>query len=136
MTNRLRTLIEEEQEETVDGKKPGTNSPENLLSRFFTKGFISAEAATSALPFILFLALLGMVYIANMNFAEKNVRDIDNLSKEVKEWSYDYKTTKAQLAFKSTLTEVAKHADSLGLKEPLEPPKKIIEEEGQDDDTN
>jgi hypothetical protein len=136
MTNRLRTLIEEEPAETVDGKKPETDSPENLFSRFFNKGFFSAEAATSALPFILFLALLGMVYIANMNFAEKNVREIDNLTKEVKEWSYDYKTTKAQLAFKSTLSEVEKHTDSLGLKAPLEPPKKIIAEEGQDDDTN
>lgn len=136
MKNRLRTLIEDGDGEIASGQKPEKDQPESLWARFFTKGIISAEAATSALPFILFLAFLGMVYIANMNVAERNVRDIDRITKEVKDLSYDYKTTKAGLAFKSTLTEVAKHADSLGLKEPTAPPTQITIEEGQDDDSN
>jgi len=79
----------------------------------------------------LFLALLGMIYIANRQLAEKNIRDIDKISKEVKDLSYDYKTTKAELAFKSTLTEVAKRADTLGIKESMVPPQKITLEEDQ-----
>ena len=81
------------------------------------------------MPFILFLALLGMAYIANRNLAERNIRDIDKITKQVKELTWDYKTTKAELAFKSTLTEVAKRADSLGIKESLQPPQKISAEE-------
>ena len=78
------------------------------------------------MPFVIFLAMLGMIYIANRHFAEKNIRGIDKLSKEVKELSWDYKTLKADLMLKSTQTEVARQVDTLGLKEPVEPPRKIV----------
>ncbi|HEY2581843.1 MAG TPA: FtsL-like putative cell division protein [Mucilaginibacter sp.] len=131
MTNRLRTQIDEEEEvekEIVERKVPEKEIPDNFLTQLFTKGIINAETATNALPFILFLALLGMIYIANRHLAERNIRDIDKISKDVKELSYDYKTTKAELAYKSTLTEVAKRADTLGIKESVQPPQKIVEE--------
>ena len=83
------------------------------------------------LPFIIFIAFLGMIYIGNRHFAENNIRDIDKLSKEVKELSWDFKTLKADLMLKSTQTEVAKVVDTLGLKEPVEPPKKIVIGEGE-----
>jgi len=70
-----------------------------------------------------------MVYIGNRHLAEKTIRDIDKITKEVKELSWDFKTTKADLAFKSTLTEVARRADTLGVKESLQPPQKITVEE-------
>lgn len=129
MTNRLRTQIEEEEQLMLeDAKPPARQIPDNFFTQLFTKGIITAETATRALPFVLFLSLLGMIYIANMNLAEKNIRDIDKIGKEVKELSYDYKTTKAELAFKSTLTEVAKRADTLGVKESLQPPQKITDD--------
>jgi len=130
MTNRLRTQIEEEEAEKklIVEEKPVKEIPDNFLSQFFAKKF-NAEAATDALPFILFLAFLGMLYIGNRHLAEKNIRDIDKISKEVKELSWDYKTTKAELAYKSTLTEVAKRADTLGIKESVQPPQKITAEE-------
>ena len=129
MTNRLRTQIEEEEIEVVEEKSPAREIPDNFFTQLFTKGIVSAETATKALPFILFLALLGMIYIANRNLAENNIRDIDKIGKEVKELSYDFKTTKAELAFKSMLTEVAKRADTLGIKESLQPPQKLTDEE-------
>jgi hypothetical protein len=67
-----------------------------------------------------------MVYIGNKHLAEKNVRSIDKLTREVKELSWDYKTLKADLMLKSTQSEVAKQVDTLGLKELVEPPQKII----------
>ena len=130
MTNRLRTQVEEEEAEKklIVEEKPVKEIPDNFLTQFFAKK-LNAEAATSALPFILFLAFLGMLYIGNRHLAEKNIRDIDKISKEVKELSWDYKTTKAELAYKSTLTEVAKRADTLGIKESVQPPEKIIAED-------
>jgi len=134
MKNKLRTQIDEE-DEKLAGEKAEWDPSENFFTQLFSKGIINAETATKALPFVLFLALLGMIYIGNRNFAEKNIRDIEKISKEVKELSYDYKTTKAELAFKSTLTEVVNQlkADSSGIKESLQPPQKITVEEGQDD---
>jgi hypothetical protein len=132
MTNRLRTQIEEEeaeQQKLIVEEKQDAEFPDNFITQFFTKGFWNAESATKALPFVLFIAFLGMIYIANMHMAERSIRDISKISKEVKELSWDYKTTKADLAFKSTLTEVAKRVDTLGIKESLEPPQKITEAE-------
>ena len=127
MTNRLRVPIEEEEVEKklIVEEKPVKDIPDNYLVQFLSKRIFNAEAASSALPFVLFLALLGMIYIANRNVAEKNIRDIDKITKEVKELSWDYKTSKAELAFKSTLSEVAKRADTLGLKESVQPPHEL-----------
>ena len=132
MTNRLRTQIDEEeaeQQKLIVEEKQDAEFPDNFITQFFTKGFWNAESATKALPFVLFIAFLGMIYIANMHMAERSIRDISKISKEVKELSWDYKTTKADLAFKSTLTEVAKRVDTLGIKESLEPPQKIADKE-------
>src|ERR1700722_14314552 len=136
MTNRLRSQIEEEEEhekKLIVEEIPAREIPDNFLTQLFTKGIINAETATRVLPFVLFLALLGMIYIANRHLAEKNIRDIDKIGKEVKELSWDYKTTKAELAYKSTLTEVAKRADTLGIKESVQPPQKITAEEVKDE---
>lgn len=105
--------------------------PKNFFALMFTEGVISKESATHLLPFVIFIAFLAMIYIGNRHFAENNIRDIDKLSKEVKELSWDFKTLKADLMLKSTRTEVAKEVDTLGLIEPNEPPKKIVIREGE-----
>lgn len=127
MSNRLRAEIEEEdqEKELIVEKKAPREFSENFLTQFMSKGFLSTESATKALPFVLYVAFLGMLYIANRHLSEKNLRAIDKLSKEVKELNWDYKSTKAELAYKSTLTEVAKRADTLGVKIPVEPPQKL-----------
>jgi len=127
MTNRFRTeIVEEEVDRDIRPEQEKTELPRNFVTAFFTEGVISKEVATEMLPFVIYVAFLGMIYIANRHFAEKNVRDIDKLSKEVKEQSWDYKTLKSDLMLKSTQTEVAKRVDTLGLKELIEPPKKIL----------
>jgi hypothetical protein len=128
MTNRLRTEIQEEEleSELIVEEKTVKEIPDNFLTKFLTKGFITTEEATSALPFVLFVTFLGMIYIANRHLAEKNIRDIDKINKQVKELSWEYKVTKADLAYKSTLSEVAKRVDTLGVKESIEPAQKIV----------
>ena len=127
--NRLRTEIEEEQEPVIK-QKPVEKKEEvptnNFFTHLFSKGKMSKESATEALPFLLFVALLGMIYIGNRHNAENNIRKIDGLSKEVKELSWDFKTLKSDLMFKSRQTEVIKRVDSLiGLKVSIEPPIKL-----------
>lgn len=136
--NKFRDNIEPEdsplEEEEIFLKKPEKleeKAEPGFLRKVFTEGVVSKEDATAMLPFILFLAFLGMVYIANSHMAVNNIRTIDKLSKEVKELSYEYKSLKADLMFKSKLTEVQKKVDTLGIKELIEPPKKIIISENE-----
>jgi len=133
--NRFREKIEEElaEEDSVEQQEePKLKEPKKdgnatiFFKKLFTEGAVSKETATDILPYLLFLCVLGMIYIANSHMAVKNIRDIDRLSKEVKESSWEYKSLKADLMFKSKMTEVAKKVDTLGLEELIEPPKKII----------
>lgn len=135
MNNEFKRKIEEvveeqdsEHEEEVEVKKEPVK--EGSATVFFRKllvdGVVSKEAATDMLPYLVFLCVLGMVYIANSHMAMKNIRDIDRLSKEVKELGWEYKSLKSDLMFKSKLTKVAETVDTLGLKELIEPPKKIV----------
>ena len=128
MSNQFRQLVEED--EVPDEVQPEVRGkaelPRNFFTQLLTEGVISKQAATDMLPFIIFMAFLGMVYISNRHLAENNIRTIDKLGKEVKELSWDFKTTKADLMLKSTQTEVAKLVDTLGLKESVEPPNKIV----------
>ncbi|HMI02648.1 MAG TPA: FtsL-like putative cell division protein [Pedobacter sp.] len=130
MNNRFREHIDDEpeMEEEIELKvKKNAPEGENLFfKKLFAEGVVSKEAATQMLPYIIFLSMLCMLYIANSHMAIKNIRKIDQLNKEVKELSWEYKSLKADLMFKSKLTEVAKKVDTLGIKELTEPPKKIL----------
>lgn len=133
MTNKLRSQIEEEEREKklIVEENNSREIPDNYVMQHLAAIF-TAEKASRALPFILFLALLGMIYIANRNLAEQSIRDIDKISKQVKELSWEYKTSKAELAYKSTLTQVAKRADTLGIAESVQPPQKLKEEDSDE----
>jgi hypothetical protein len=139
MANQFRTNKVEEDIEPIEMVEANSNLdekveiPKNFFTQLFTEGVISKQAATDILPFIFFIAFLGMIYIANRHFAENNIRDIDKLSTEVKELSWDFKTLKADLMLKSTQTEVAKEVDTIGLIEPNDPPKKIMITTGEFD---
>ncbi len=130
MANRFRRQEEEEHEEDQIVEEVEQVKKRSLPRNFFTtllmEGVVSKEAASEMMPFIIFIAFLGMIYIGNRHFAENNIREIDKLNKEVKEFSWDFKTLKADLMLKSTQTEVSKKVDTLGLKEPVAPPVKIM----------
>jgi len=78
------------------------------------------------LPFIFFIAAIGIFYIANAHYAEKNVREIDQIEKRLNELRWEYMTTKSELEYISKQSEVAKMLEPAGLKELREPPKKIV----------
>jgi hypothetical protein len=134
MSNRFLKNNEEELKEDDEPRlkvkkekvKKSGESTDAFFRKFLTEGVVTKEAATEMLPFLLFISFLCMLYIANSHMAVKNIRDIDKLSKEVKELSWEYKSLKADLMYKSKLTEVAKKVDTLGIKVLTVPPKKLI----------
>ncbi|HEY9125049.1 MAG TPA: FtsL-like putative cell division protein [Bacteroidales bacterium] len=88
--------------------------------------FASAEIR-SQLPFIVFLAFLGFVYIANRYHAERLMRNTLKLKQELDELRAESITTASELMFLSRQSQVQKfvNQENLGLKEAVAPPKRI-----------
>lgn len=86
---------------------------------------INYQLITRNLPFLLFLAVIALVYISNSHLAEKKIRRINKLSREIKELKWEYLSVKSELMFRSKLSEVSKAVEPLGLKELSTPPQRI-----------
>ncbi len=112
--------------EIANQKKEDSRSTRNLFSLVFDKEWLTKERVIGIFPFVIFIVFLGMIYITNKQIAEKNMREIDKINKELKEAKWDYLTTKTQLMDRSKQTDVAKRVELLGLKEAVVPPKKIV----------
>jgi hypothetical protein len=67
-----------------------------------------------------------MLYIANKHYAEKNIRQIEKINKELKELKWEHLTAKSILMSKSKQSEVAKITKIFGLNEAVTPPTKIV----------
>ena len=94
------------------------------LENYFEEGF-----PVQYLPKILFVMVLGLLYISNTHNAEKTVRRIDQIHAEVEDLRADYTTLKSDLMFASKQSEVARKVKAMGLKESLKPPTKIVVDE-------
>jgi hypothetical protein len=79
------------------------------------------------IPFFLFLSVLAVVYIANGHYADKTVRSINKVNRELKELQYEYKTLKSEVMYRSKQSELAKAVQPLGLKELTVPPAVLVD---------
>lgn len=89
-------------------------------------GLFSSDYILRNMPFVLFLGFLAIVYIANVHLAERNVRQIQELRRELKELRWYYMTLQAENMYKSRRSEMARSVEELGLKPLPDNPKKII----------
>ena len=80
------------------------------------------------LPFVFFLFFLGLIYIANANFADKQVRKIQTLEKEIKDLKWRYNAAKAELMFDTKQSEVERIVTPFGLRASNQRTKRIIVE--------
>jgi len=87
---------------------------------------ISTAWLINNLVFLVFLAFLAAIYIANTHYAERKVRQIQTLQKELKEERWRYMSLKSELMYDSKQVKVARRAGELGLKELTEQPNKIV----------
>ncbi|MEI7896115.1 MAG: FtsL-like putative cell division protein [bacterium] len=93
---------------------------------FLGGDYLSKEWVTGNLLFILYVALLAMIYIANTYYTEKKFKSIERTKTELKELRYEYITTKSILMFQGRQSEISKRAIIQGLKEAKMPPYKIL----------
>lgn len=89
-------------------------------------GIFTKDMLIGVMPFILFLAGIGLLYIANSYYAERTIREIDAVSRELKTLRTEYITGKSELMMICKQSEVARAVAPLGLLEPTEAPKKIV----------
>lgn len=89
---------------------------------------ISYKAIVNNIPFISFIALLGVVYISNSMKAIEMQREISKEKASLKELRWRYMDVKSRLIKTKKETEVIYNAEKLGLK-PLALPAYTIETE-------
>jgi len=126
MTNRVNKINRktEKAREKVSGKtrqrKLIKGTHDVLDGSFLREGNL-----TKKICFILFLAVIGLLYIANNHFAEKKIREIDRIRLVNKELSFDYLSMKTRLNEKKRASYLAEKLKKYGIEPSVEPPEKI-----------
>lgn len=115
--------------EAIQEPKPRKRSSRGARSfiRFMNLfGVFDRNQIVKSMPFILFVTLLIIGYIANSYYAERVIREIDHTKNELKEKRAEYISTKSELVSQSKQSEVARSLEAAEVKESTEPPKKLI----------
>jgi len=108
-------------------QKKSTLRSANKLAKSLVEGVnINLETVVRQIPFVLFLALIAILYIANSYYAENTVRDINKAKNELKDLRAEYIYTKSELMFSSRQSEVATMVADQEIKESTVPPQTII----------
>lgn len=86
------------------------------------KYWFNSQWIVRNIPYFLFLAVLAILYIYNGHYSDNTIKDINKISKEIKELQYEYKTLKSEVMLQSKQSELLKAVAPLGLKPLTEPP--------------
>ncbi|MEO8712034.1 MAG: FtsL-like putative cell division protein [Parafilimonas sp.] len=89
------------------------------------RGHINYTWILKHLSFLMFLALLAIIYIANGHWADNTMRDINTTTRQVKNMEYEYKNLKSLEMYRSRESQVTQAASALGLKPAADPPVKL-----------
>jgi len=112
-----------EQQEHIDPK----TSKKQFLRSIIDGSLLTRELILKHLPFISYLLLLGLIYIANRNHAEHLLRETIQLKKEIEELKAEQLSVSSKLMQISQQSEVEKlmQQQQLDLSNSDKPPFKI-----------
>lgn len=79
-------------------------------------GTLAVEWVLKNLTFTVFLGFLAIIYIANAHFAEKNIREIQVLQRELKDLRWYYKSLLSENMYNSKQSVVADKVAQDGLR--------------------
>lgn len=96
------------------------------LGSYFAIGSMGASLVLKNFPFVLFLGFLTVIYIANAHFAEKQIRQIQVLQKDVKELKRQYNALKSEIMYQSRLAEIEDEVEGMGLTKKTGRVKRIV----------
>jgi len=77
------------------------------------------------LPFVFFAGFLAILYIANSHYAEKKVREIQSLQKELQNEKWRYMAIEADIMYSTTQSQLNDGVVKAGLEKPKEAPYKF-----------
>ena len=86
---------------------------------------ISQAWLVKNIPFFLFLSVLAIVYIYNGHHAEKSIKDMNKISRELKHLQYEYKMVRSEWMFMTKQSEVVQAVKPFGLQEITAPPDEL-----------
>jgi len=113
------------------GKNPFTRKKVGKSLHSLLDGtFLTKDKFMRAMPFIIFLMILGVIYISNIFHVERTKRQIDDLEEELREYRYEYISSRSKLMFESKPSEIVLKLKETGIGESMDPPKKIIISQG------
>lgn len=90
---------------------------------------VSSMMLYKNLPFLLVLCLLGLLYIANVHYAEKHIKQSQALIEDIKELKWDYWTLKSGILYKSTEGQISKKVSDKQIYIRKDAPKTILKVE-------
>ncbi|MBE0663177.1 MAG: hypothetical protein IH597_12020 [Bacteroidales bacterium] len=114
------------------GGKNRTQKVAHSVTEVMGGNFLTREYVVKQLPFLIFIVLLSLLYIANSYSSEKLAIKTERLKKANEELRYEQILMKSKLMHYSRQSEVARKLKDTGLKESTIPPHKIIVKTTQD----
>lgn len=109
-------------------EKAKNNKKKGGVKSFIGGTILTDDRITKQLPFVFFLAVLGILLIANRNWSERTIRKVEVLKDTLDELRSESITLSAKLMDASRPSEVLRKVENAGidLQEPISPPKKLI----------
>jgi hypothetical protein len=114
----------------VPKAKKKKNTP---LKSILQGTILTREKVVKQLPFLIYMVMIAVLYIANSYNADKGIIESVRLKKANEEYRYAYISTHSKLMNVSRQSELAHKLITTGLKELKVPPRKIIVPEKEDD---
>lgn len=117
--------------DSIEHKEPKKKKSGKSVFALIENVFKLEEAFKKETPFklvprIIFLVCLGVFYIWNTHYSDRLSRNFEKTKKDVQDLRADYTTLKADYMYESKQSEVAKKVESIGLKEGVKAPEKIV----------
>jgi len=125
-TNKLKDKEVEIHDQPVKEKKLKIDGSIGKAAKGVLAGDFLSDRSFQYFPFLLYLALMASVYIANNYLAENKVRKASDLRNDLKELRYEFITGKSQLMEASKQSKISMSLKELGIKENTETVKSVV----------
>lgn len=96
------------------------------IAQYLELSYWSSDLILKQLPMILFFGFLAMIYIANAHLAERNVRRIQVLKRDIQELRWQFYSIKADIMYNSKHSEIEDQVRGLGLRSLNGDTKRIV----------
>jgi len=121
---------EKEKKKKADGKEALPLKKRRQWRKYIREviigDFLSSNVVYNNIPYLIFIAIIAIIYISNTYYAEKTFRQIEKTKVELKEIRFHHVAVKSALMYYSKLSEISKRVQPIGLKETIKPPYKIF----------